>query len=673
MKTKKFIIAMLFLNIYYCYTNEIENPDSVKIYKLGTIIEVTAPEFKTILPTTIHNISYPQIIKTDAVSMKNLTQIIPAAQTQTNSRGEAMLFIRGVGDRRLGLYLDGIPLNEPWDRRFNLSMIPTDVIGNMSIQNGSASILFGSNSMAGAMDVTTIEKKEQGFGSSFRAIGGTAQTMNYSLTGDGKIGQFNMITNISYYSTNGQILSKETYNSANSTGDTTMINQRDGSFIRTNTDMERMNFLIRGEYDFTTAKVGLSYIRIQGNYGIAPQGFDISKPRFWRYPNYDRNIIGLHYTKYFNSDESHNIKAVAWYDGFAQKIDEFKDIEYKEKISMTKDQLGSMGARLSYNFKPKDNHWLTAMFSIYNAQNKESIDDLKGNMTEFDYEETVYDLGVEYRVKLMNKLTISAGLLYSGQIIPKAGEFSSQNNTKNSDFGGVFGAKYMISDEQSFFINASKKMSYPALREAYANPPKKFEPNPELGPETGILSEIGYSIKKSFWEISPVFFINHYSDMIEQIKVKVDGISKNQRVNYSEAIFVGIEASFEVVPMDNLKIYGSVTYINASTKKKDNDKWGHLYYVPENMGNMNISYKLPLNIKLQFEIDYCGKQYDDFYDSEITPTLLYNLRISYNPSSKYIGSEIFLRCNNITDIERITTIGLPEIGRAIYGGFSINL
>ncbi|RMD90275.1 MAG: hypothetical protein D6807_02090, partial [Alphaproteobacteria bacterium] len=50
----------------------------------------------------------------DAAAVDELLERVPAANIQTNSRGETLVFLRNAGERQVAVFLDGALLNVPW-------------------------------------------------------------------------------------------------------------------------------------------------------------------------------------------------------------------------------------------------------------------------------------------------------------------------------------------------------------------------------------------------------------------------------------------------------------------------------------------------------------------------------------------------------------------------------
>jgi iron complex outermembrane receptor protein len=674
---KKYLLtfALLIFITYGAIAKKIiEKPiysDSIRVYKLGTVINVTDDDLRSNIPSSPTRIGYNSLKQTDAQSLSQLAVAIPSTFFQTNSRGEALIFIRGVGDRRTEVFWDGILLNLPWDRRYDLQMVPSNLIGNVIVSNGSASVLYGSNTMGGSVDIATMEREEEGFGGTAQFTYGDGNMYDLAVTHDGRFKKFNYITNVSYFKRGGLLLDDESYDLANSDSPE-MIAQNDNSKIRTNSDEERLNIYSRGEYAITDkSSIGLSFLYTIGEKGVVPEGFD-DDPRCWRYPEYSRSITALNFNSQLTEDQ--HFKAVVWFDQFDQMIDSYTDMTYSERDERVSDEITTFGTRLAYDWNFNDKHWLTASASSYFTSADETTSPIENQVIAdgetLDYSELLYDLGLEYRIKLIDNLVISAGGLFSGQENPKTGEYIELEGKNENDFSGIFGAKYFINANTNIFANVSRKVSYPSLRQAYANDPKKYAPNPDLAPEHGVLSEIGMDYSRNDFDFKVAGFYNSYTDMIVKSRLKDDSEGRKYiRENLAEGYIAGLETIVAWNSTSKMKVNASLTAMQG--KGKENGEEENLNYVPDFMGNMSVKYRLPHQITPSIEMDYIGKQFDG--EDEIDPSFFLNARVSYILPLHGTALEVFVRCNNILDEQRIQQLGLPAPGRTAMCGIKVSL
>ena len=123
------LAALLLLpSILLAQPAETSPEDSIATYKLGEVVVSGTPD-KPVTTGTVQDISFATISRTDQPTAATIAREIPAARVQTNSRGEALLYLRGAAERQIGIFLDGALINIPWDNRIDLSLVPLQSIG----------------------------------------------------------------------------------------------------------------------------------------------------------------------------------------------------------------------------------------------------------------------------------------------------------------------------------------------------------------------------------------------------------------------------------------------------------------------------------------------------------------------------------------------------------------
>jgi vitamin B12 transporter len=70
------------------------------------------------------------------------------------------IFIRGAGSGRALLLIDGMPVNDPTalDNSFDINLIPVTMIDRIEISKGAQSTLYGSDAIAGVINIITIKQ-----------------------------------------------------------------------------------------------------------------------------------------------------------------------------------------------------------------------------------------------------------------------------------------------------------------------------------------------------------------------------------------------------------------------------------------------------------------------------------------------------------------------------------
>jgi iron complex outermembrane receptor protein len=670
MKLKLLLIALFLIAINInLYGNS--KVDSLKVYQLGDINVFDSSVDTKISQTNISSINYFSLQKTDVVSASELQMYIPSARIRTNSRGESMLFLRGAGERQLGLFFDGVPLNVAWDNRFDLSMLPIDIIGKMDVNRNANSILYGTNVLGGAINISTIERSTDGIGGNIRFQGGSGSLMQLSATNDGKFGNFNYIASVSKVKTDGLTLSKNRPD--------TLKNQNLNSDFRDNTDRDFLSMYARGEYDFAgSAKLGITVLRIEGEKGVgAETHIKPTAARFWRYPDWSRTLISLNGDASLSPSGNVKLRTTFWYDIFNQKIDAFSNSTLQNISSKQSDEDITIGSRNTISWSMNENHSLLFSINWFNTHHKELIDSNPESL----FSQNVLSNGMSYEYK-RDLFSLKTGLVYDYVNTGDAGLFKEAIGKEQSDYGVFLTLRHLLDENTIVFGNFSRRTRFPTMRESYSGALDRFVINPDLKPETGNLFELGINHSASNFNVEFSGFANFYDGLIEQIRLtkQQDSLRRRIRVNYSEATIMGLDLTLRFAIIDNLNFEANVTYMK-SFGKQDTVKLDNIDNRPEILSGLILNYRFGFGLFLQGEMETTGKQFERSPDNaskfiEIGATSIFNFRLSYQFAietgfnSLY---EIFARVNNIADTYRISQLGLPEQGRMITAGVKISI
>lgn len=665
----KKIILIILINIVVLSASEIGKYDSLKTYQLGEVeITDTRGAVSKINKASVIDVPHYIIQNSDLMSAANLQYLIPSSAVRTNSRGESMMFLRGAGERQLGLFFDGMSMNIPWDNRMDLTFVPTDIIGNIRVNKSASSMLYGPNILGGAINISTIERSSEGYGLTLKGQFGDGNSQNYSIIHDGKIGKFNYITNISYMSTDGFMMSS---NAPDDLG-----NQNNNSSLRTNTDQERWNYYGRMEYHFSEkAKIGASVIYTKQNKGVAPETYAGEDARFWRFPVRERTSVILNGS--FMLSQKLNLKTTIWQDVFAQTIEDYPNINYDFTTDMSQESDDTFGSRISLNYLANDNNRISFVLNGFTTDH---------NVSEFidynfhaqgEYQQHTISTGAEYS-GFFDILEVNAGAGYDYNITPKTGEFTESENNSQKDFAGFLSLKYFINDDWAITASTSRRTRFPTMREQYDGALGKFKTNPDLKAETGLLNEAGFIYAIDKFNIKAVAFYNLYDNMIERIRLSYeqDTLQRRMRVNYGSAEISGVDVNFHYKPISNIFVDGFFTYMNTSAEQ-DGEDIEHLVQKPSILAGINSAYRFSFGLRPSLELEYTGEMWDNDENGEyisIDPSVILNLRIGYDINIADLAfTEFFVRLNNITDEYKLSQYGLPEPGRTLYAGFVVRL
>ena len=161
-KNTKFLICIvLLLNAGLTFAQ-----DSAKTKNLDAVI-VTGQYQPQSLKNSVYQI---RVINSERIRLSGATNVQQVLNTQLgfrfsndNSLGISDVQINGMSGRNIKILLDGAPVLDRFDQRVSLSQIDVNTIERIEIADGPMSVSFGSDAMAGVINIITKKNKVNGF------------------------------------------------------------------------------------------------------------------------------------------------------------------------------------------------------------------------------------------------------------------------------------------------------------------------------------------------------------------------------------------------------------------------------------------------------------------------------------------------------------------------------
>ena len=157
----KYLLAISFLLLSF---NSFASEDEYleKVVVTGTSIPVNITEF----PSDITVIDHKYIESSHAHDVSELLKTVPGVFVdQAGGRGGvSSIYLRGADPNFTLILLDGIKLNDPNNSRggsFDLSTLGTDNIERIEIVKGPQSAVYGSDAIAGVINIITFDGNSQ--------------------------------------------------------------------------------------------------------------------------------------------------------------------------------------------------------------------------------------------------------------------------------------------------------------------------------------------------------------------------------------------------------------------------------------------------------------------------------------------------------------------------------
>lgn len=660
---------MLATNVAAQQTPSTASTDSLLSYDLQEVV-VQSEHWEQQHTSTVQRLPLATIEQAAAPSAAQVARYIPSAHVTTNSRGETLVYMRGAAERQTAIFFDGASLNIPWDNRLDLALIPTGIIGGMTVTKGAAAIEYGANVLGGVINLTSPALASEGRFTEASVLYGTAETVQANLTHRGRSGAFSYAASAGFAGQDGMPLP----------GDTQLPYNQVGNDLRTNTDRRIANGFARGVYRFgDETTLGVTLLHIDAVQGVAPEGhLPTDDARLWRYPDW-RYTMGI-VSGAGRFGKATRWKASAWTGRFAQTIDSYDSLDFARATARQEDDDLTFGTRLTLaqeagpgTLRLVGNGLVSTHRQRDLALGEQASEDEAPRLT---YRQQLVSLGAAYDVPVTSRfmLTLSGG--YDVMLMPRVGDKPERDPFH--DYSALLGARY--NGLGGFYARgaAGRKTRFPTMRELFGEALNRFLVNPDLKPESALLAEIGLGLERPSFMVELIPFVNRTSGTIDQRNVTVDGRRLRQRINLKGSRIYGIEMVADARPMRYVNLSGHLTLMDIERLKDAPDDLSRLAERPEVLGMGALRYTGPQGLSALAEVVYTGVAYsldEDDTLARLDPSLVLNARLGYRFDRLVRGvtAELFLRGDNLTNTLVVPQLGLPGPGRQIRAGVNLTL
>lgn len=621
--------------------------DSIKTYRLE---DVTIKGILTLEPESFIKIEPKELKKADARSAFDMGKKIPSIKAQTNSRGESLFFFRGSGERQMTLFLDGVPLNIPWDNRIDLSLLPSGIIEEITILKGVPPAIFGANTISGVINMATINPETSGYDGRL--------SVQLGATGNRKfVGTFMNSSDKLSYVVSGDLTNYDSYKLPSSFNNPANRGRnRINSYLRSKSALGKLNYKLSDNF-----KTGLIISYVTSEKGVPPE-IGVASPRYWQYPEWKNLIIGTTGNIDFDANKSFLFYSLS-FNKFNMQINQYKNLSFNTFDDIEKDYDNTFRFRLIYTNILNENSLIKAGVNGHLFQHKEEF--LSGKYVTQTYTENIISGGAEYEyIKDNYVLSLGGGIDYIET--PKTGDKPSKESVTDYAINAAF--VYSFDESLSFRVNGGRKTRFPTLRETFSGALGRFVPNPSLKAESATSGELSLTYNTNSFHADASLFLSFLKDGIVRISLPQ---KQFKRVNKDEIRTYGVELVTKY-NYGNFSSNFNLTLLSAKAKNPDGEFKDTLEYRPEINSRFGIDYTITKNLNTLIELEYIGREYglkegSTGYQS-LPDYLITNLRLSYNFEIGSSNLETYLRVNNIFDRLYYTQFGLPEAGRQIFVG-----
>ena len=567
----------------------------------------------------------------------------------SNAGKDKSLYLRGGYVSHTLITIDGIPVYDPSGigGNFDIRNLAVGNIERIEILKGSQSTLYGSDAIAGVINIITRKTTKEPVAGNARLSYGSNETLRANAGINGKKGMVDYNAAYSWHNTNG--INEAINNNTFPVTDKDEFEQHSfqlGLGLKPTAAIYIQPFLrygnIKGDIDQGAFTDELDYTYSQESWqsGLRNE-FIIGKSKLIALYSY--NKINRSYTD--DSTKSRNgydIYSRGDYKGSEHFIDAYLHIPLSQQVKLT--------GGIDYRSSESDQDYLS--ISDYGPyETRYANDSLHQNQ-----------LGV---YAAMNWNTAQGFNLELGGRVNVHSEYGSH-------FVFNINPSYLVNKQIKLFANLSSAYRTPSLYQLFSE-----YGNKELDPESGLTGEAGaeYFSSNNKFTSRAVAFARKVSDVIFFFYNPVTYSSQYINQDKQKDHGFELEASYKIARTTTLKAFYTYTTGEITTRQADKDTtYNNLLRRPKSSMGINLASQVNKNFFISSNVMSVGKRKDAYFDNTTYATVYTTLKsyvlwdIYAEYGFKKNKLKIFTDLRNITDSKYIEISGFNTLGFNGYGG-----
>jgi iron complex outermembrane receptor protein len=311
-----FNFVIICLPVLVCAQQSLDSAGASRTFQLGEvrISGISGKDSSSVL-------SYQRIEKFNRSDLSNALNILPGVSiANVGPRNESVVYVRGFDLRQVPVFIDGVPVYVPYDGYVDMGRFTTFDLAEINVSKGFASILYGANTMGGAINLVS-RKPVSRFEINGRAGIYSGGDYRWNVNAGSRFGKF-------FYQVGASQLKQKSF-PLSGEYQPRRYQQTDD---RENSYRDDLKFSVKAGFTpNATDEYVIGYVNQKGEKGNPPYVGDDSRimTRFWQWPKWNKQSL------YFISNtalgEKSKVKTRLYYDTFVNQLFSYDDTTYTKQ------------------------------------------------------------------------------------------------------------------------------------------------------------------------------------------------------------------------------------------------------------------------------------------------------------------------------------------------------
>ncbi len=521
-------------------------------FKLGEVTVVVTDKQEA-LETVNTRMDAEQIRALNLDTVGAALTALPGVSLTVNSRNEQMLYVRGNDSRQVPLFVDGIPVYVPYDGEMDYGRFTTDDLAEIQVAKGYSSILYGPNTLGGAINLVT-RRPSRSFEGDLTAGIADGGGRRAAFNAGSRQASFYVQAGASWQTSDHWRLSSHFAPTVREDG-----GWRDNAFSRDTKASLKVGWTPNATDEYVVAYQGQRGRK--GNpVGTNPQ----ITANYWQWPTWNKESASLSTRTALGAQS--DLKVRAFYDTYENTL-----VAYTDGTYSTVNTTGSLkptgrslyrdfthGALAEFQTTAVPSHSLRAVLQTKTDVHRDGTGAIPSTKGWTHFEDHYLAAGVEDSISLAQAWDLSLGGGWD-QLRPVASGVWNLPRPR-AYWHGQAGLFWRAAPALQVYATVAQKEHFPTLKDRYSLRLGTYVDNPGLAPERSLNLETGAKLALGAWlRVEAALFRSTIQDLIQGMPLP-SGLMQMQ--NIGEVRHTGGELSVGFRPSGAFEAGLGYTYLD---------------------------------------------------------------------------------------------------------------